>query len=40
MERTGLWDRGKRIAWLDEEDFEEQMADLRMKQEEEQRLKN
>jgi hypothetical protein len=25
VERTGLWEEGKRMAWLDDEDFEEEM---------------
>ena len=25
MERTGLWEEGKRVAWLDDDDYGEQM---------------
>jgi hypothetical protein len=34
VERTGLWEHGKRVAWLDDEDFEEQMEELNRQKEE------
>lgn len=34
VERTGLWEEGKRVAWLDDEDFEEQMEEVNRQKDE------
>ena len=38
MERTGLWEYGKRVGWLDDEEFEEQMEEMNRQKEEKEKL--
>ena len=40
IERTGLWENGKRVAWLDDEEFEEELEEMNRLKEEEQKMEN
>jgi len=40
VERTGLWEYGKRVAWLDEDDFEDQMEEMNRLEEEKRKEEN
>ena len=40
VERTGLWEEGKRVAWLDDDEYGEQMEEVNRVKEEAEKAEN